>query len=316
MAEAARSAPPGLRRLLLVLVVATALFPTGCVPVMSRLFVSAPNHGNLLAGRVNVGLPDHLAGVDQRFWVDVGPPYARLSVAVVNPPGDVQPRGTVLVVHGFRNRAFWMRDTANLLAGSGYRAVLVDLRGHGRSSGDWLSYGVHESADLSQVIDALEERGLVAGRLGVYGISLGASTAIQLAGRDPRVAAVAAVAPFASMRDEVPHYFRTVFLPARWIDDATLQEAIDHAGWLGGFDPDEASALRAIRQTAAPVLIVHGTDDWLVPPQNGILLHTAAPRSSQLVLLPGLGHVTIWQDPRGEVALLMRNWFDRHLPLW
>ena len=34
--------------------------------------------------------------------------------------------------------------------------MLVDLRGHGGSSGRWLTYGVVESRDLSQLIDQLE----------------------------------------------------------------------------------------------------------------------------------------------------------------
>ena len=52
---------------------------------------------------------------------------------------------------------------------AGYRAVLVDLRGHGRSTGKYLTYGVQEAQDISQVIDALEQQQLIAGEIGVLG---------------------------------------------------------------------------------------------------------------------------------------------------
>jgi len=300
----------------LALLLLMVLSPAGCIAPLGPLIVTAPNRLNPLAGDANP-LPavESLAGVDEHFWVDVGPPDASLSVSVVEPDADAgPPKGTVLVIHGIYARSFWMLGTARMLAGAGYRAALVDLRGHGRSSGKWLTYGVRESRDLSQVIDALEDRGLIAGRLGVYGISYGATTAIHLAGRDGRIEAVVAVAPFSTMRDEVPHYIHTI-LPGAGaaISDESLQEAIDGAGEMGRFNPDVASAVAAIRRTHAPVLILHGTNDWMVPHWHALRLRDAAPDRTRLVLIPGLGHVTIWFDPTGKVAAESRAWFDQHL---
>jgi alpha-beta hydrolase superfamily lysophospholipase len=74
-----------------------------------------------------------VAGVDQQFQVKVGPPEASLSVSVIEPEGGIeQTKGTVLVLHGVHTRSFWMLRQVKDLAGAGYRAVLVDLRGHGR----------------------------------------------------------------------------------------------------------------------------------------------------------------------------------------
>ena len=271
---------------------------------------------NPLAGEGNP-LPslETLAGADQNFHVKVGPPEASLSVSVVEPAVQRNPPvGTVLVVHGIYARSVTMMGTANALSRAGYRAVLVDLRGHGRSTGEYLTFGVQEAKDLSQVIDALQERGLVAGKLGVYGISYGATTSIHLAGLDPRIQAVVAVAPFSTMRDEVPHFGRTL-VPGvgTAISDETYQEAITEAGQTAGFDPDEASAVAAIRRTTAPVLLMHGTDDKVVPCWHGERLHAAARDHSRLVLIPGMGHTTIWCDKKGEVADRACAWFDRHL---
>ena len=171
-------------------------------------------------------------GVDQQFWVKVGPPEASLSVSVVEPRRkSPAPRGTILVIHGVLARSATMLPAARALADSGYRAVLVDLRGHGRSSGKYMTFGLQEAKDLSQVIDALERKGLLAGNLGVYGISYGATTSIHLAAVDRRIRAVVAVEPFSTAREEVPHFGR-VMVPGIGclISDKTYQRVAGRGG--------------------------------------------------------------------------------------
>jgi pimeloyl-ACP methyl ester carboxylesterase len=288
---------------------------SGCAPFLGRVMVTAPNQLNPFVSKTRLPPAARQAlGVDQQFRVDVGPPDASLAVSVIEPSDTQDPRGTILVLHGVWNRSFWMLPTARMLADAGFRAVLVDLRGHGKSTGQWLTYGSQEAQDLSQVIDELERRRLVHGRLGVYGISYGATTSIHLAGIDNRVRVVVAVAPFSSMRDVVSDYSRTI-LPGveRLISDDDLQNAVDAAGLKGNFDPDLSSALEAIQRTNAQVLILHGTDDWLVPPYHALRLHEAAPERSELVFVPKTGHIKIWFDPTREVAVHSRNWFTRWL---
>lgn len=287
----------------------------GCVPVLSRVLVSAPNRFHPFPARVNpTALVERCWGVDEQFWVDVGPPAASLYVSILEPSAAGPLRGTILVLHGIRTTSRSMLGTASLLAEAGYRAVLVDLRGHGRSSGEWLTYGVQEAADLSQVLDALESRGLVSGPVGVYGISYGATTAIHLAGRDSRVAAVVAVAPFDALTTEAPHYYRTILPGSDWfVPDETFAAAIADAGRLADFDPGLASAALAVQSTAASVLILHGADDWLVPPSQSAAIEAAAPGHVQREVLPDLGHTSIWFDPASQVAGKTLAWFDEHL---
>ena len=306
------SSPAALWWMVVLLAVVGA---SGCCGPLAEVMVSTPNRLNPFVTETNPLPPvESVAGVDRQFRVKVGPPEASLSVSVIEPEAEwVQPKGTILVLHGIHTRSFWMLRQAKELSEAGYRAVLVDLRGHGRSTGDFLTFGLQEAKDLSQVIDALQRRGLVAGRIGVYGVSYGATTSIHLAGRDPRVRAVVAVAPFSTMRDEVPQYGRTMVPGGSMISDRTYQQAIDEAGRRAGFDPDRASAVEAIERTSAQVLLMHGTNDWVVPQHHSIRLHEAARDHSQLVSVPWHGHAVIWFDPTGEVAVRTRAWFDHWL---
>jgi alpha-beta hydrolase superfamily lysophospholipase len=157
--------------------------------------------------------------------IAVGPPRATLAALVVEP--KLPPRATIFVLHGIRDRKETMQHWADHLSEAGYRAVLIDSRGHGRSSGDWLTYGVQESRDLSQVVDALH----LDGPIGVMGISYGGATAIEWSAREPRVRAAVAVAPFASLRDIVPVYTpRTVPVVGWLIPHFVQMRIVDAAG--------------------------------------------------------------------------------------
>src|SRR5207253_8659914 len=120
--------------------------------------------------------------------VEVGPPRATLSVSVIEP--RLPPRATIVVLHGIRDQKDFLRHIGLHLAEAGYRAVMVDSRGHGRSTGPFLTWGTQEPRDLTQLIDAL---GYGDGPIGVFGESNGAAVSIMWGAHDARVRAVVAL---------------------------------------------------------------------------------------------------------------------------
>ncbi|MFT3766800.1 MAG: alpha/beta fold hydrolase [Minicystis sp.] len=303
---------PSRRRVALALGVIAAL-ATGCEMAFEHVgagaLVYAPNAGRPPAADADP-LPAGLAG--RALRVEVGPPRAALAVWVLDPAGA--PRGTVFVLHGIRDRKRSLVGWGQHLTALGYRAALVDHRGQGASSGDFMTYGVVESRDLGQVADTLAREGLLAGRLGVMGTSYGAATAIEWAGADPRVAAVIAVAPFASLRAVVPRYVE-LLLPGvgGLVPGAVVTRAITRGGRTAGFDPDGASPLDAIGKTRAPVLLVHGKDDQHILPWHSESLHARAPDHSELLLVDGEDHISINADRHGVLWAHAEPWLARAL---
>lgn len=300
-----------MRALFFIKALLLAVGTMGCDGLIRSVMIDAPNAGDVFEGEFGLlhEAPGY-SGCDHELFVEVGPPEAVLRLWIVEPKHG-EAHGTVLVLHGWRNKMFWMKGIAHKLADTGYRAVLVDLRGHGGSTGDYISYGAIESADLVQVVDTLQRMGLLQGPLGVWGISMGGSTAILFAGRDARVQAVVAVSPYRSMRDVVPGFIR-LGLPIRGLlmSDDQIAAQVDLAAEEAGFNPDKADALRAIQQTDAPVLILHGEWDALVPYRHGKALRNAAPAGSELVELKMTGHIGAFFH--GEVADRSLAWFERH----
>jgi dipeptidyl aminopeptidase/acylaminoacyl peptidase len=93
-----------------------------------------------------------------------------------------------------------------------------------------------------------------------------------------------------------------------------IDAVVDAAGRAAGFDPEAASPLRAIQQTKAGVLLIHGTEDGYVPPIHSRRLHDAAPGHSELVVIEGKDHNNIMDVEEGPVVIREAlKWFDSHL---
>lgn len=280
-------------------------------------------------------LPDGITGevTIRQFRVSVcpepplPPQKASLAVWVLDQPDsqhwvDGAPRATLLLLHGRSKDRSQMLPAARRCIELGYRAVLVDHRGFGRSTGDWLTYGVLESSDLRQVVDALVERDLVAGPMGAIGVSYGAAVAIQWAAADERAQAVVAMASFTSLRDIVPYQVR-LFLPAiHWfLSDEYIQAQVTEAcgAAAANIDPEAASPLQAIARTRAQVLLIHGTSDPLIPHEHATRLHANARDHSTLQHIEGVRHAALLDVFDGSSAELrpyrdrMFAWLDRAL---
>ncbi|HLP08739.1 MAG TPA: alpha/beta fold hydrolase [Opitutaceae bacterium] len=333
------------------------LLTSGCVgQMLTKAVVEAPNRRDVVwvLRPENAAVLAHNDRLYRRAWrVPVGPPAAELAVAVIE-PGDyqlvhsiktgeskhgtapvwpqsdwrlpdatgstpVQPKGTVLVLHGYGDSRENMIHWALFLAQQNYRVVLVDLRGHGRSTGDWIGYGAFEASDLRQVIDDLERKDLLVGRLGVLGLSYGASVGLQLAGSDGRVAVVVAIEPFSDPRSAIVEFARATVpqFVGGW-SQADFDRTIDNAGRLGHVDWAAADILGAAERTPVPVLYVVAGDDRLISPEHTRRLadRTRSPHAVLEVKFNATGeippHVLLaWLlEPAAPLAL---RWLDEAL---
>lgn len=240
----------------------------------------------------NAHKPRPAAAQPGERFVEVGPPPATLAVTVMMP--KLPPRAAIFCLHGIRDRKEHIRNWGEHLAEAGYEAILVDSRGHGHSTGDWLTYGVQESRDLSALVDALH----VEAPIGVMGVSYGGATAIEWAAREPRVKAAVAVAPFSSLREIVPVYERRTPLVGWMVPPFVIQRSVDLAGRIGHFDPDAASPRQAVTRTHTPMLVIHGRSDVTVPFAESEELAAAAPDHVTLAPLDAQDHDHIAGDPR------------------
>jgi pimeloyl-ACP methyl ester carboxylesterase len=202
--------------------------------------------------------------------------------------------GTVLLIHGYLMDKRFLASWAVRLAQAGYRCALIDLRGHGESTGRHIGFGAFEAGDVSAVIDDLGRRGWDVSHVGLFGVSYGASVALLAAGRDARVAAVVAFEPFSSAEKAVPELMRAVFAKeSKGITDAQFAAAHLKEARIAGFKWSDADIPAALARTRAPVLFLHGEADHWLSAEHSRALAAVAPPGSRLVVVPHQNHVTL-----------------------
>jgi dienelactone hydrolase len=202
---------------------------------------------------------------------------------------------------------------ATALAARGYRAVLVDLRAQGESTGRYLGYGKQEASDLVQLLRNLRRHGLATGGIGLLGLSYGAAVALDTAALDHRIAAVVAVAPFSRVSPTIRRFLQ-MSNPrlATTIPASRLRKAIAQAGHLVGYPLNQADPLRAVPAIRAHVLYLAGGQDPVSPLRDVRALAAQTPHA-RLVIEPHDNHWTLTTN----VPLIVRNtlyWFERYLP--
>jgi pimeloyl-ACP methyl ester carboxylesterase len=331
------------RKLGLVLLALQGL--TGCVSSMlATMAVKAPNQQTQpRVVRDEAYRQSFEKFYAQKWTMAVAQPAAQLSVAIVEPgnyrfayqivqkqaangqrwlepkfdvtvpaqplPGLAQPRGTILVLHGYRDAKENVAHWALAMAQNGFRSVLVDFRGHGQSTGDMIGFGAFEVDDLRRVIDDLQQRGLAGEKVGVIGVSYGASVGLLLAAKDSRVAAVVALEPFSSAEKALVEFAHGVApQQAAKISEADFQSAVVKAARKGNFSWSAGDVLSAMDHISVPVLFYHGEKDTWISPEHSRALQQRAKGPSRLVLLPKDDHILLSMR-LGDIWPEVRDWF-------
>ncbi len=284
----------------------------GAKNAVASAVVLAPNASGSVATTKPLSMPSALAERGAySLTTRVGPPSATIASWVLE-PSELPAKATILLLHGVRMDKLSLVPMALALSDAGFRSVLVDLRGHGESTGRYLTYGAVESRDLGVVLDALgEDRPACTG---AYGFSYGAAVAIELSARDERIGAVVSVAPFSSLREVTADYERKYLpKPLQLVPDAWFQDAVDAAGARADFDPDSATPVRSVTRSSAHLLLVHGSADTQVPLRHSVAIARAAGDRAELVELPGASHDDMPRDRTGAVRKRAATWFERWL---
>jgi pimeloyl-ACP methyl ester carboxylesterase len=148
----------------------------------------------------------------------------------------------------------------------------LDLRGHGASDDAATTLGPAEAEDVRAAIDAAIEQGDE--RIALVGVGLGASAALAAAGGDSRVDGIVAVAPWPRVADAVSAQLREDDVPLAWPADwATLVAML----FRTGRDVTGADVMDTVTRTTAPILVVAGADDPLLPEATLRTLENLAP---------------------------------------
>lgn len=232
-----------------------------------------------------------------------------LSCWLVPAPGEA--KGTVVYLHGVSECKIVGLPMAKKLHDLGYNVFLYDSRRHGDSGGTYCTYGFYEKHDATAAISNLIERqGIRTGKIGLFGSSMGAAVAIQVASIDPRVVAVVAESTFATLRTIFDDYQkRMIKLPWHYLRNMVIRrsELIAH------FKANAVSPLEAVREVHVPLFMLHGTADRLIKSGYSELVFARANEPKELWLIRGASHNDMAEVGGEEYSRRILEFFERNL---
>ena len=226
------------------------------------------------------------------------------------------PNGSwVLLFHGVADNRVGVIGQSEILLAAGYGVVMMDQRAHGESGGEMATYGWLERNDTRAVIDALAASEHSA-HIFALGESMGAGIALQSAGIDPRIEAVVAEAPFASLREASYDYAglqkyawlgETLFAPGAWV-------MLYRGGKIAGFSASGVSPERAVAARNFPVLLICDEKDTTLPCRHAKQIYSAARGPKSLWVVPGAFHTAALGFAPEEFRRRVLDFFRQHAP--
>lgn len=184
------------------------------------------------------------------------------------PPPEGRP--VIVYFHGNGGNLGYRTDRFRRFAQERYGVLMPEYRGYADNPGEPTEAGLY--ADAAAALDFLAQQRISDRRLVLFGELLGSGVAVQLAVGRP-IAALLLELPFTSVSAAAQYHYP--YIPARWLI------------W------DRFDLLSKIGRVSAPILVLIGGDDKIVPPAFSRTLFAAAPEPKEMFFAPRGGHVNL-----------------------
>ncbi len=259
-------------------------------------------------GRVHVAMMGGDRRVLQNHRVDAvisaaGTDGVPLHGWLVRSRGEGPSRGLVVCIHGMWDSCARLMDVGERFSGEGFDVLLPDLRTHGQSGGEYLTWGAREVMDLNIMIGCCRQAGVSSKGVFTVGFSIGGGIAVQLAAARDDCSGCVAMAPVASTRRIMRHLLR-FWAPV--MGRKKIARVIDRASEIAGFDVDATAAQDSAATLGCPIAIAHGRLDSTVPYSHGKAIAAAAGEHCRAFISPFSGHNSVlWKRTDWIVTQLL-----------
>ena len=219
-------------------------------------------------------------------------------------------KGTVVLFHGKDSTKSSLLASARVFHRLGYRALLVDFRGGGGSSGNVTTIGINESQDVALIANYVRQE-YPDSLIILYGVSMGSGAILRaIAKENIEPNGIILELPFTSLLSAVKPRLSKANIPT-----FPLAESIVFWGGIQhGFNGFAHQPINYAKQVNCPTLILYGGLDNTVDPSKIKTLAQNINSTKKLVNFPQAGHqllVTVnpplWQQSVRDFLLQIDN---------
>jgi hypothetical protein len=176
------------------------------------------------------------------------------------------PKGVVLYFHGNRDNISWYEKFASNFTKNGYEVWMMDYPGYGKSTGPCTEPRLYEYANQLYLLARVH---FMPDSITIYGKSLGTGIAAWLASRK-NCKQLVLESPYYSMTHLAGYYF-PIYPVGRMIHY-------------------KIPTNEYLQKVIAPVVILHGNSDWIIPYGNSEKLAAVLKPTDKFITIPGGSH--------------------------
>eukprot|EP00929_Paragymnodinium_shiwhaense_P002116 TRINITY_DN102307_c0_g1_i1.p1 TRINITY_DN102307_c0_g1~~TRINITY_DN102307_c0_g1_i1.p1 ORF type:complete len:421 (+),score=52.17 TRINITY_DN102307_c0_g1_i1:82-1263(+) len=194
----------------------------------------------------------------------------------------------VVYLHGNCSSRLEAVSTLPVLLPFNITVFCLDFSGSGLSGGEYLSLGYYERDDLAVVVNYLRETNSVT-CIGLWGRSMGASTGLMHADRDPSIAGLVLDSPFSDLRvlcEELVASYTDNKIPA-WITSIALSMVRESIRGHAAFDINDLVPIEHVGNAFIPALFAAAYNDTFIRPHHAKELHEAYAGDKNFVMVEG-----------------------------
>jgi hypothetical protein len=188
---------------------------------------------------------------------------------------------TVLYFHGNSGNVSTRWKRFEEILDSGFGLYAPSHRGYAGSEGS-----PSEAAIISDALEHFDTLAATGAPVIVHGESLGTGIATAVAAQRPDAGLLVLEAPYTALVDMA--YEQYPWLPVSFL----MKDQMPTRERIGDVD--------------APVLIIHGTADRVIPVEHGRRLFERAPDPKELLVVEGVGHSDLWKN--GLWQAVLKKW--------
>lgn len=193
-----------------------------------------------------------------------------------------------IVVHGYTSEGELVSSKAKHFYEMGYNVLVPDLRGHGKSEGDYIGMGWDDRLDIIDWINNILKDN-PSSEIILHGTSMGAATVLSTSGENlpNNVKAIIADCGYTSVWNEFTYQLKALFnLPSFPVMNLSNMVTMVKAG----YSLKDASPIEQVAKSKTPILYIHGDKDDFVPYYMMDELYKATSSEKSKLTVQNAGH--------------------------
>jgi alpha-beta hydrolase superfamily lysophospholipase len=187
-----------------------------------------------------------------------------------------------IIVHGYQSKGTDMIIIAKMYAEMGFQIVLTDLRGHGKSEGNFTSFGFYEKYDLKKWINFILRTYGADSNILIHGVSMGAATAMMVTGLDipkEKIKFMLLDSGFTKLRKTFMNPKKSQGLKIFYLG-LNIVTYVKHKFLLENINP-----INQMKSNTIPFLIVQGDKDTAITLNMAKKLYNSSPTIKKEILI-------------------------------